>query len=118
MSWPVPCTGAAAPMIPSVVVVTNQISSQTAEMNAPADIASLSTKAIVLPGNFFRSFIISIVTSMAPPGGLMSSRQVESGRGLEQVPAAEWTGDPLHAVLEIYELPLHPAQAARLEQRV
>ena len=72
MSWPVDCTGAAAPMMPSVGVVTNQISSQTAEMNAPADIASLSTKAIVLPGNFFMSSIISIVTSMAPPGVLMS----------------------------------------------
>ncbi len=45
-SPPVAVTGAAAPMMPSGA---NQIWSVIAEMNAPADIASLSTNAIVSP---------------------------------------------------------------------
>ena len=50
--------------------------------------------------------------------GVPAGRQVERGGGLEQVPTTERTGDSLHAVLELYEFPLHPAQQARLEQRV
>ena len=69
-SCPVAATGAAAPMIPSGA---NQISPVIAEINAPADIASLFTKVTVSPGNFASASMMSKVTSSAPPGVFMSS---------------------------------------------
>lgn len=63
-------TGAAAPITPSG---ENQISSVVAEMNAPAEMASLFTKVSVFPGNFPIASMISNVESSAPPGVFMSS---------------------------------------------
>ena len=56
----------------------NQISCVVAEMNAPADIASLFTNVMVVPGNFAIASMISSVVPSAPPGVFMSKITVSA----------------------------------------